>query len=934
MSEPVPRLDLAPRLRRRLQPWNPLDYLRLLYWVFFFPQALRWYEQTFADPQYRGIIGRRDPVRNLVMMELLLMLSTSPAAAITLQLMGVSINWGFVTVIFLILVGIAVSILRIGVVRSDVASSIAGLVAFGVAVGVVGNIAIDVVFGMVFNSFLFLTIGASNRIVFNQRDVTIDSIILGMAFSIVFSVRISISRDLANNIVNSIISNILSGLVLGILISIIIGISFGIIFGVTFGMLFGTVFVVAFTLIMLRLPDYLLLALPTWFSWSRCTVSPRPWLPRMTVIPIPGLRAHLERWLMCDWSTGVHNVNQILAYSLQFIPAVAAVNRALARLSAGQIIPAAAELARDPFDWDLVRFGAVPLRRALWREVIDSFDADFLPRQLRQRWMDRFSLTPALDTSARAACAGFWHLAQKDAAQAAQAFAVVRDLPSGEACYRLARALALAQRCSSFGDLAALGMDDLFLTATQPPDGDPLAQRETWHALARLRRAAQEAHTVQMSVSRLVRSQALNRALAEVNEIVTGVEQIPRAERELVRAIATTWRDLLLNTTAEVGQAAPTQPVRNPYITGDPVIGKGLVGRDDVLRRLEELWYGSASPPSVVIFGHRRMGKTSILRNLDGRLGSRVHVAYVNLLVLGDLRNGAADLFVKLADSIADIFQHKQLPAPTVDDAAFDRRPELAFERYLKQVGAILNEQRLIIALDEFEQLEEWITNNRLPTDIMKTLRGYIQMDERIAFAFAGLHTLEEMSSNYFQPFFASVIPVKVSFLSRGAIDQVLANPPDPEFALDYEREALDDIYALTNGQPYLVQLIGHRLVSRFNDLTFEQGKAQEPRFRRADVEAVITSDFFDQARYYFTVVWDQARHGAPEQQTILRCLASHPDGLPLARLCEISGLPERTVDQALQTLCRHDVVHNHDGQWRYTVELFRRWVEQSGWER
>jgi hypothetical protein len=46
--------------------------------------------------------------------------------------------------------------------------------------------------------------------------------------------------------------------------------------------------------------------------------------------------------------------------------------------------------------------------------------------------------------------------------------------------------------------------------------------------------------------------------------------------------------------------------------------------------------------------------------------------------------------------------------------------------------------------------------------------------------------------------------------------------------------------------------------------------------------------------------------------------------------LCEISGLPERTVDQALQTLRRHDVVHDHDGQWRYTVELFRRWVEMG----
>ena len=48
-QRPVPRLDLAPKLKRPLSLWNPLDYLRLLYWVFFFPQALRWYVNTLAD---------------------------------------------------------------------------------------------------------------------------------------------------------------------------------------------------------------------------------------------------------------------------------------------------------------------------------------------------------------------------------------------------------------------------------------------------------------------------------------------------------------------------------------------------------------------------------------------------------------------------------------------------------------------------------------------------------------------------------------------------------------------------------------------------------------------------------------------------------------------------------------------------------------------
>ena len=42
----VPRLNLAPKFKRPLSLSKPLDYLRLLYWVFFFPQALRWYVYT------------------------------------------------------------------------------------------------------------------------------------------------------------------------------------------------------------------------------------------------------------------------------------------------------------------------------------------------------------------------------------------------------------------------------------------------------------------------------------------------------------------------------------------------------------------------------------------------------------------------------------------------------------------------------------------------------------------------------------------------------------------------------------------------------------------------------------------------------------------------------------------------------------------------
>jgi len=112
----VPRLDLAPKLKRPLQIWNPLDYARLLYWCFFFPQALRWYVEIFADPQHRKATGRdllpalrRDRVqRDLVFQGLILAVLVPPLLAAGLQGLGVSVNWLYVALG--VAVGVAVGV--------------------------------------------------------------------------------------------------------------------------------------------------------------------------------------------------------------------------------------------------------------------------------------------------------------------------------------------------------------------------------------------------------------------------------------------------------------------------------------------------------------------------------------------------------------------------------------------------------------------------------------------------------------------------------------------------------------------------------------------------------------------------------------------------------------------------------------------------------
>ena len=433
-----------------------------------------------------------------------------------------------------------------------------------------------------------------------------------------------------------------------------------------------------------------------------------------------------------------------------------------------------------------------------------------------------------------------------------------------------------------------------------------------------------DAKTVQDNPSQTARSLAVNRAIGEVKNILDNIETIPQAERELIKDIAQTWQKALLELTAEVGQINITEPVNNPYTIGDPVVGKQFAGREDIIRQLQEYWLLTNNPQSIVLYGHRRMGKTSILLNIANLLGAKVKLAYINLLRVGSNPQGVGEVLIAITDVIA-----KQVNLEPPADADLLNLPYRNFERYLNRVIDNLDGS-LIVALDEFEKIEELIANEKIPPDFMGFLRGMVQMNPKLAFALAGLHTLDEMTEDYFHPFFASIIHIRVGFLTHGATRQILANPGDEDFLLDYEPEALDRIYQLTHGQPYLVQLVGFLLVRRYNELTFETGRPQKPIFTTEDVEAVIDNpDFYSHGRYYFTGVWDQAAQGAKGQQQILTALAPHQkQGLTLPALSDATGIDTPEMQTALETLERHDVVkQDGDNRWQIAVELLRRWV-------
>lgn len=104
----VPLLDLAPKLKRPLSLWNPLDYLLLLYWVFYFPQAITWYVETFGEPvpesnrltwQQRWQLIKNSPrKRQLALMGFLIEIAVPILICFSLESFGVPIRWDNVAV--------------------------------------------------------------------------------------------------------------------------------------------------------------------------------------------------------------------------------------------------------------------------------------------------------------------------------------------------------------------------------------------------------------------------------------------------------------------------------------------------------------------------------------------------------------------------------------------------------------------------------------------------------------------------------------------------------------------------------------------------------------------------------------------------------------------------------------------------------------------
>ncbi len=263
--------------------------------------------------------------------------------------------------------------------------------------------------------------------------------------------------------------------------------------------------------------------------------------------------------------------------------------------------------------------------------------------------------------------------------------------------------------------------------------------------------------------------------------------------------------------------------INNPYVVGKPLNPASsalYVGREDVFMWIEENLLGKTQPHTLVLYGQRRMGKTSTLYQLVGGERGRTIREYPNQPIFPvyiDLQRLAGcetpEFMSRLSLQIITILAKRGIALQPRRTWSQNGTIWGEFDLFLDEVEAALpSNGLLVLVIDELEQMQESIENGRLNANILPYLRSLMQHRTKLTFILAGTN---QLMADYWSIIFHVGISREIGQLSRAATEKLIRDPVS--LMIQYDDLAVDRIWLAAKGHPYFSQLICHRLISAIN---------------------------------------------------------------------------------------------------------------------
>jgi tetratricopeptide (TPR) repeat protein len=357
----------------------------------------------------------------------------------------------------------------------------------------------------------------------------------------------------------------------------------------------------------------------------------------------------------------------------------------------------------------------------------------------------------------------------------------------------------------------------------------------------------------------------------------------------------------------------------NPYIAGNPVRGQShFVGRSGILRDVLRL-LSNPHANAIALYGQRRIGKTSILFQLEHQLAESGNYlpVYFDLHDKADLPLSL--ILYRLAGQIA-----RYVDVPSLEKSRFDVDGTFFHNDFLPN-AVKQTQKKLILLFDEFDVLDRPY-KGQVGATFLPYLRKWMTRTYQVHFVLAMGRRPEDLSARMLNAF----KQVRARHVSLMDLSESLAivRQSEQNQTLYWSEGGINRVCYWTQGHPYLTQL----LCSEVWEAAYDENPADAPTAGPDDVDLAVEATL-EQGANAFQWIWN----GLPPTEKVMMAAMAGTGRLNVTReqlgetfdnsgVCLIRG----ELDSVPETLIRLDLLQRVENGYRFTIPLLQRWVAEN----
>lgn len=386
---------------------------------------------------------------------------------------------------------------------------------------------------------------------------------------------------------------------------------------------------------------------------------------------------------------------------------------------------------------------------------------------------------------------------------------------------------------------------------------------------------------------------------------------------------------------------------------------KMFYGRDQFINSLIdriEPMLGVRQGHCTALYGQTRTGKSSILLHLRRRLrlsrfGSSCIIVNLDSMGMQDLHDSYIVGFLySIIDALStelnenhpdliEILKENNLVIDPDELMNNEDNAQIVFNSIFKKFTSIITNLAkpyiIIITIDEFTYIYDWIRQGKMSDRIMKFWKAFIQNNPIFAIIIGQDHMMKFVEDERFSNDFGATELKKVNYLSKADAFKLMDEPimlnRDGILESRYKKGALERLYELTSGSAYLIAMFCAGMVDYLNEIrSVYITKAHIDEYLKLNLHNFEEAKFFDPQYHDKSDILNEVKIIKMNKEILKRIaqMSSNKDWADISKI--VKNEEERKILYNLEN--RDVVIIEHGRRCKIKVALYKEWlIERYG---